>query len=101
LFIAHDLAIIRSISTRVAVMYAGSLVEVAPKRALYETPKHPYTQALLAAVPRPVPGRARSAAVAGEVPSLLDPPPGCRFHTRCPHVMPRCRTEVPEFRTIA
>ena len=95
LFIAHDLAVVRNISTRVAVMYAGNIVETAPKRDLYASPKHPYTQALLASVPRPVPGRPRVPSVSGELPSLIDPPKGCTFHPRCPFAFDRCRTEKP------
>jgi len=95
LFIAHDLAVVRSIATEVAVMYAGALVEHAPKRVLYTAPKHPYTQALLEAVPRPDPDRKRAPALGGEVPSILNPPPGCAFAARCPHVMDRCRVERP------
>jgi oligopeptide/dipeptide ABC transporter ATP-binding protein len=98
LFIAHDLAVVRAISHRVAVIYAGSLVEVAPKNELYVEPRHPYTRALLDAAPRPDPTRVRAPPIGGEVPSLLSPPPGCRFHTRCPHVMPRCRSEEPALR---
>jgi oligopeptide/dipeptide ABC transporter ATP-binding protein len=98
LFIAHDLAVVRSISSRVAVMYAGRLVEIAPRAALYDAPSHPYTKALLAAVPRPVPGAERAARIGGEVPSLLDKPPGCAFHTRCPEAFDRCRVEVPRLR---
>jgi oligopeptide/dipeptide ABC transporter ATP-binding protein len=101
LFIAHDLAVVRAVAHRVAVIYAGAIVEIAPKGALYEQPQHPYTQALLDAVPRPDPTRARGRAIGGEVPSLLAPPPGCRFHTRCPHVMPRCRAEEPALRETA
>jgi oligopeptide/dipeptide ABC transporter ATP-binding protein len=95
LFIAHDLAVVRAIAHRVAVIYAGAIVEIAPKDALYAEPRHPYTKALLDSVPRPDPARVRTPPIGGEVPSLLSPPPGCRFHTRCPHVMPRCRTEEP------
>jgi oligopeptide/dipeptide ABC transporter ATP-binding protein len=101
LFVAHDLAVTRSVSTRVAVMYAGSIVELAPRRALYETPQHPYTRALLAAVPRPDPHAPRRDVVAGEVPSLLNRPPGCIFAARCPHAMAICRSEVPAMRNIA
>jgi oligopeptide/dipeptide ABC transporter ATP-binding protein len=101
LFIAHDLAVIRNISTNVAVIYAGAIVEIAPKRELYANPLHPYTQALLDAVPRPDPDRKRKPAITGEVPSTLNPPPGCTFHTRCPYAEPRCRIEVPPLREVA
>jgi oligopeptide/dipeptide ABC transporter ATP-binding protein len=101
LFIAHDLAVVRSISTQVAVMYAGRLVEIAPRRALYETPRHPYTQALLAAVPRPDPDRPRRRALGGEVPSVIDPPAGCAFAARCPLAIERCRVERPALRALA
>ncbi len=95
LFIAHDLAVVRSIATDVAVMYAGALVEQAPKTALYAAPKHPYTQALLEAVPRPDPNRVRSTPLGGEVPSILSPPPGCAFAARCPRAMGVCPNEPP------
>jgi oligopeptide/dipeptide ABC transporter ATP-binding protein len=101
LFIAHDLAVVRAIAHRVAVIYSGAIVEVAGKDALYSEPAHPYTKALLEAVPRLDPARKRTKPIAGEVPSLFTPPPGCRFHTRCPHMMPRCQTEEPLLRELA
>ena len=103
LFIAHDLAVVRHISDRIGVMYLGRLVEVAGRDELFENPRHPYTQALLASVPVPDPlqeaGR-EHALIQGEVPSVRNPPPGCRFHTRCPHAEERCRRETPALRTI-
>jgi oligopeptide/dipeptide ABC transporter ATP-binding protein len=95
LFIAHDLAVVRAVSTRVAVMYAGAIVETAPKAQIYSDPQHPYSRALLDAVPRADPDFVRHPVVAGEVPSLLDPPSGCCFHPRCAFAMERCRVEVP------
>ena len=99
LFISHGLAVVEHISTRVGVMYLGKLVELAPADEIYAKPLHPYTQALLAAIPQPDP-EARSATtprLTGDVPTPLAPPPGCRFHTRCPHVLERCRREEPPF----
>jgi peptide/nickel transport system ATP-binding protein len=95
LFISHNLAVINYVSHSVGVMYLGRLVEVAPTRRLFEAPKHPYTQLLLAALPQ-LERRGREAPpTSGEIPSPLDPPPGCAFHPRCPHANERCRSEAP------
>jgi peptide/nickel transport system ATP-binding protein len=101
LFIAHDLAVVRYISDRVAVMYLGKLCEVAPADGLYGRPAHPYTRALLASVPQPEPGSlAPAPGVGGELPSPVDPPSGCRFRTRCPRATDLCRLEEPQMRAI-
>jgi oligopeptide/dipeptide ABC transporter ATP-binding protein len=102
LFIAHDLAVVEHISHRIAVMYLGKIVEYADKKTLFTEPKHPYTEALLSAVPVPNPKlRREKRLLQGDVPSPINPPPGCTFHTRCPYVQERCRVEVPLLKEIA
>jgi peptide/nickel transport system ATP-binding protein len=102
IIIAHDLAVIRHMADRVAVMYLGELVELAETEALYSRPHHPYTQALLQAIPLPVPGARKTRRVlGGDIPSPANPPSGCKFHTRCPHATDLCRAERPALTEVA
>ena len=96
LFIAHDMSVVKHISDRVGVMYLGKIVELAPKPALFANPQHPYTQALLSAIPIPSPGAKKNHIILeGDVPNPINPPSGCHFHTRCRYVSERCRQEIP------
>ena len=101
IFISHNLASVQYVSDKVAVMYLGRIVEMADSEALYGNPLHPYTQALMAAVPVPVPGRERGERLTGEVPSPIHLPKGCAFHQRCPYATEECRGEVPPLREQA
>lgn len=101
IFISHDLGVVRHVSDRVAIMYLGRLVELAPTAELYAAPSHPYTQALFDSVPRVGEGRQIFKPIAGEIPSPLHPPTGCHFHPRCPQAGPRCKNEVPALRPTA
>ncbi len=102
LFISHDLAVVEYLSDRVAVLYLGRIMEVAPTAQLYEAPRHPYTRALMAAVPVPDPGAPhRAALLHGDIPNPASPPPGCVLHTRCPFAVSDCQRVVPPLREVA
>ena len=99
LFIAHNLAVVKHVSDRIAIMYLGRVVEIAPADEIYKGPRHPYTRALISAIPQPEPRRKSNRIImTGDVPSPIDPPSGCPFHPRCPHATDRCKTEVPALR---
>jgi oligopeptide/dipeptide ABC transporter ATP-binding protein len=101
LFIAHNLAVVKHVSDRVAIMYLGRIVEFADADDVYRDPRHPYTRALISAIPEPNPQRVRERIVlSGDVPSPINPPSGCPFHTRCPHATERCRVEQPALREV-
>ncbi len=101
LFISHDLSVVQHVSDRVAIMYLGRIVELAPTPDLFAAPNHPYAQALLAEAPRLSERRRSYAPIRGEIPSPLNPPPGCPFHPRCPFAFDRCRVERPALREVA
>lgn len=101
IFISHNLSVVKHLCDRIAVMYLGHIVELADKKSLFDNPAHPYTKALLAAIPVPDPDvPSMVGTLSGDVPSPLDPPKGCCFHTRCPYADERCRTEVPKLHEI-
>jgi oligopeptide/dipeptide ABC transporter ATP-binding protein len=101
LFIAHDIAVVEHICHRIAVMYLGKIVELTDRRSLFSNPLHPYTEALLSAVPVPNPkAKKKRIILSGDVPSPINPPPGCRFHTRCPYAFERCKLEEPQMREL-
>ncbi len=101
LFVAHDLSVVEHVSDRISVMYLGRIVESAPAKELFSAPMHPYTQGLLASIPTATPGRRVKAAISGDVPSPVDIPTGCSFHTRCPKTIGRCSEETPRLREIS